>query len=196
MTKPLDNDQGDLTMTEPTSPASSIEPSVAPVGPVVRPRPKGGSGWLNLLLALAAAVAVGGVAFAVGRSTAPVAAATGGAQRGFGFAPGGSFDPNAAGARGLFGGGGPTISGTVVSVDNGTLTLKLASGGTTTVALGPSTTYHSSTTAAASDVTVGATVDVRLQGGRITQGGGTGATSSGAPSSAAPVTARDVTVSR
>ena len=186
-------------MTEPTSPASPIEPSVtpvAPVTPIVKPRTKGGSRWLNLLLALAAAVAVGGVAFAVGRSTAPVAAATGGAQRGFGFAPGGSFDPNSAGARGLFGGGGPTISGTVVSVDNGTLTLKLASGSTMTVSLGPSTTYHASTTAAASDVTVGATVDVRLQGGRITQGGGTGATSSGAPSSAAPVTARDVTVSR
>jgi len=195
-------------MTEPTLPASPIEassppaapattPAVAPVTPVVKPRTKGGSGWLNLLLALAAAVAVGGVAFAVGRSTAPAAAATGGGtQRGFGFGPGGSFDPNATGARGLFGGGGPTLSGTVVSVDNGTLTLKLASGTTMTVALGPSTTYHSSTTAAASDVTVGATVDVRLQGGRFTQGGGAGATSSGAPSSAAPLTARDVTVSR
>ena len=60
---------------EPTL-ATPVTP--APVEPVRRPgrHGVGSSGrWLNLLLGVAAAVAIGGVAFAVGRSTAPVAAA-------------------------------------------------------------------------------------------------------------------------
>ena len=44
--------------------------------PSTKPRVKSSSGrWLNLLLGVAVAVAIGGVAFAVGRSTAPASAA-------------------------------------------------------------------------------------------------------------------------
>ena len=167
---------------------------VAPVGPVVvasRPRQSGRS--LNVLLARAFAVALGGVAFAVGRSTAPVAAATGRGNGGAGFVPGGSFVPgaNGQGRGGLLGGGGLTVSGTVESIANGKLTVKLASGDTVSFTLDGSTTYRSATSASATDVAVGDKVDVGVTGGRAAFGGG-GATSSAAPE----LTARDVTVVR
>ena len=177
---------------EPSQPTPTTP--VAPVGPVVvASRPRQGGKWLNVLLALAFAVALGGVAFAVGRSTAPVAAAIGRGNGGAGFAPGGSFVPgaNGQGRGGFLGGGGLTVSGTVESFASGKLTVKLASGETATFTLDTSTTYHSATPASATDVAVGDKVDVGLTGGRAAFGGG-GATSSAAPE----LTARDVTVVR
>ena len=70
--------------TPPTEPAGRRRathragrgPGIEPVRPVVTaPRRSSSGRWLNLLLGVAAAVAIGGIAFAVGRSTAPVAAA-------------------------------------------------------------------------------------------------------------------------
>jgi len=89
----------------------------------------------------------------------------------------------------------------VESIADGKLMLKLASGTTVTFTLDGSTTYHQSTTAAASDVAAGDQVNVRVDGGRF-GGGGNGATGGGgAGGSAAPgasgapsLTARDVTV--
>ena len=180
-------------MTMEPAPPTPTTP-VALVGPVVvASRPRQSGRWLNVLLALAFAVALGGVAFAVGRSTAPAAAATGRGNGGAGFVPGGSFVPgaNGQGRGGLVGGGALTVSGTVESIANGKLTVKLASGDTVSFTLDGSTTYRSATSASATDVAVGDKVDVGVTGGRAAFGGG-GATSSAAPE----LTARDVTVVR
>ena len=68
--------------TQSTPIAPSAEPAVEPVRPIVTaPRRSSSGRWLNVLLGVAAAVAIGGVAFAVGRSSAPVNAA------GFGRVP-------------------------------------------------------------------------------------------------------------
>ena len=155
-------------------------------------------------------MAVGGVAFAVGRATAPAAAAsTGRFNGGFvggangpqgSFAPGGSFTPGQGGFRGgLFGGGGAlTLSGTVTKVDASGVTLKTANGDEVTVSTDGSTTYHAATTGSASDVKVGSTVDVKVSGrggfgggngGNGGNGGGTGGTGT-----TPAITASDITV--
>ena len=54
-----------------------------PTTPVVAPKPRG-TNALSIILAIAVAVAIGGVAFAAGRLTAPVAAVTAGIQTGLG----------------------------------------------------------------------------------------------------------------
>ncbi|HYL41376.1 MAG TPA: hypothetical protein VET90_08715 [Candidatus Binatus sp.] len=215
---------------EPESPATEpagLEPSAEPpagqpawgptptqavaAGPVVAGtsrRP--GTGWVNLVLALAIAVAIGGIGFAAGRMTAPVSAAGagnrtfGGGQFPNGQAPNGQGPngqapngqaPGAAqggdgfpgfgddgGLRSLFGAGGTSIQGTVRSINGNILTLALANGRTFQIALSGTTTYHAETSAAASDVQTGGTVIVRLQ---LTRGQGTG--------TASP-TATDVTI--
>ncbi len=154
----------------PTGPVQASPPALAtpPVAPAAKPKGSGGR-WLNLVLAVAAAVAIGGVAFAVGRSTAPVSAATGGNGRGA-FANG-SFAPRASGqpgfgGRGGFGGGagaGLSINGTVKSVDGNTLTITTANGQTIEVTTGDSTTYHTQAPATAADVKTGSNVQVQLQ---------------------------------
>jgi hypothetical protein len=155
---------------------------VAPGLPVVRAQPrKAGGMWLNVVLGLAALVAVGGIAFAIGRNTAP-AAAGGGNFPGGNF-PGGNFAPNASGglggnfpggslapdaSGGLGGaftrGGGFNLSGTVESITGDTLTLKTANGQTLEFGLGADTTYASKTPATAADVKPGSKVEVQLQG--------------------------------
>ncbi len=179
-------------------------------GPPTKPRSSSGR-WLNLLLGVAVAVAIGGVAFAVGRSTAPAQAAT--FQRGTGpgngnfVFPGGSFDPNAipsgganGGANGGFagrlglGGGGVTIDGTVDSVSADSITITTASGQQVTLSLSGDTTYHTQTPASASDVTAGSKVAVQVDiaggfrgngnngnGNGGNGGSGNGGTGNGAP---------------
>jgi hypothetical protein len=154
----------------PTGPVPASPPQFAtpPVAPAAKRKGSGGR-WLNLVLAVAAAVAIGGVAFAVGRNTAPVSAATGGNGRAGAFANG-SFAPRASGqpgfGRGGLGGGfggGLSISGTVKSVDGDTLTITTANGQTIEVTTGDSTTYHAQTPATAADVKTGSNVQVQLQ---------------------------------
>jgi hypothetical protein len=77
-----------------------------------------------------------------------------------GYFPGGN---DGGGFRGVFGGGGASIQGTVESISGDTLTLKLASGQTIQVSLSGSTTYHSQAAASSSDVKTGATVRVQIQ---------------------------------
>jgi hypothetical protein len=186
----------------PTSPVGPTSYGVAPA-PIV-PRKKTGSGGrlLNVVLAAALAVAIAGVAFAVGRTTAPVSAATGTGRTGFGGAfPGGSFAPRASGQPGLgrggFGGGfggagaGLTVSGTVVSVSGDTLTITTTSGQTVEVTTGASTTYHSQAPATASDVQAGKTVQVQLD---LAGGGGAGRPSASAGTTTPVGTAGSVTV--
>jgi hypothetical protein len=187
--------------TAPTPPAAAPTPPMpAPTPPSTSPLPpatvrqrRSSSRILDLALILAAALAIGGVAFGVGRATAPAdSAANGpGTFRGAnGFRPDGSFDPNAAPGRGgAFAlGGGLSIDGTVTAVSGSAITLKLSDGREVTFTLDASTTYHQSTAASASDVAVGDDVSIKLKGGRLT---------SGADASAAPqLQASDVTVTR
>jgi hypothetical protein len=141
-------------------------------------------GPLDYILAIALVVAVGGVAFAVGRTTAPAQASV---PNGVGFAPTGSFDPGAG-----LGGGGLTIEGTVKSVDGSTLVIGSTSGQEVTVTLGADTTYHEATSADASSVAAGDDVTVRVSGGGPFGGGGVVPGATGTPS----FTATDVTVDR
>ena len=185
----------------PTSPVAPAPVTAGPPPVIPKKKSSGGGRWLNLVLGVAVAVAIAGVAFAVGRTTAPASAATGAGRGGFaGGFPGGSFAPRASGQPGAgrggfggFGGGGAglTVSGTVVSVDGDTMTIKTTSGQTIQVATGPSTTYNTQSPASATDVAAGKTVQVQLD---ITGGAGFGRpNASGAPSGPAG-TASSVTV--
>ena len=182
------------------TPASALtqptEPMAVPSTPVAR-RPRGAR-LLNIALGGALVLAIAGVAFAVGRFTAPTAVSAGNFPNGAG---GGQFFRNGQGGQGgqnggtdgrgaFFAGGGVTIEGTVESVSGSTMTLKTASGQTIQIALDGSTTYHAQTDATASDVTTGGKVLVRLNL-RGAGGGANGPTASGAPTSP---TASDVTV--
>jgi hypothetical protein len=146
---------------------------------------------VNVLLGLALVVAVGGVAFAAGRATAPASAAAAG-RTGFGQggAGGQGFGgPAASGApgRGFGGGGGAgaiSIQGTVEAIDGSSMTIKLPSGQTVTIGLNGSTTYHSQTAATASDVTNGSSVIVQIQGRGGAGGGQPSASGAPAPSGA------------
>ena len=165
------------------APAASAGPTAPPAAPTpTQPRRMGGISWVNAALALALAVAIGGIGFAAGRLTAPatLAAANGIGRFGGGNFPGGlgpnggyfpgGGDDNGGGFRGLFGGGGASIEGTVESVSGDTLTLKLANGSTIQVSLSGSTTYHAQASATSGDVKAGGTVIVRVELNRGTGG--------------------------
>lgn len=195
-------------MTDPTRPAppegDAAVPSAvptAPLVPIVKPKSKAG-GLTNAVLAIAAVVAIGGLAFAAGRATAPASAATGfrGAN-GAGFPPGGptgSFDP--ATARGGFGGDrSVTLTGTVKSLNGSTLVITAADGTETTIDVA-GTTYHAQTTATAADVTAGDTVKVSVSGfggfrpGSAPDASGAPAASGAPPAGTGTITATDVTI--
>jgi hypothetical protein len=199
----------------PGSQASSTAPSVpfshtvsTPPPPVIAPAKKSDRTF-TILLAVGLLIAVGGVTFAVGRMTAPAAAATtrgGFGNGGFGGAGAGTGGGGAAGAAGLgrggFGGG-VLVTGTVDSISGTTMTLKEANGSTVTVNLAGTTTYHAQAAATAADVTTGKQVQVQVQiagglGGQDVPGASPGAAANPVPgASGAPtrtITARDVTL--
>ena len=218
-TTPEPGPAGSPTQPYPTFSPAAPEPdlvpvSVAPVSPApVSPTPvrrssAGSSRVLNLALGLAVLVAVGGVAFAVGRASAPATAGTATivGQNGTGVPgnglPGGSFDPNGVPGgerpggftgRGGFGGlgGGLVIEGTVDSIAADSVTIRTADGTTVTVGLDGSTTYHSAAPATASDVTAGATVKLQVTGGLRPGGNGNGNGNGGAVTLG---TAGDITI--
>ena len=167
-----------MTMETPPAPAA-----------VVRPR-RSSNRLLDAALVVAAALAIGGVAFGIGRATAPAAAFTGGPVQfpgGKVVTPDGSFDPNAGPRVGFT--GGPTIDGTVTAIEADKITVKLADGTEMTFTLDSTTAYHEATAASASDVSVGDAVSVKVKGG--------GRVAAGADPSAAPkLPASDVTVTR
>ena len=173
---------------------------IVPSAPALQiPKRKSSGGWLNVILVLAVVVAVGGVAFAIGRSTAPVAAAGPRGNFGNGNFPGGSFAPGQSGTPGdgflgggLRGDGGFNLSGTVQSVTGDTLTITTANGQTLEFTLGADTTYSSKTPATAADVKAGAKVEVQLQLGA--GAGGLRPNASAAPSAGPVGTASSVTV--
>lgn len=155
--------------------------------------PKRQSRAVTTLLAIGAFVFVAGIGFSVGRisGSGTTSNAGNGVPNGAfpgGFAPGASGDPGGRGGAGGFGGS-TTIEGTVESVSNGTMTVKLANGQTVQIATDASTTYHGQTTGSASDVTAGKTVTVQTTVGTAA-GPASGATASGVPTR----TATSVTV--
>ena len=170
--------------TSPPPAASDMPPlpaqPVAEPGAMPGPKTRGATNWINIALGLALAVAIGGVAFAAGRMTAPATASANG--RVFtGNGPGGQQfgSPNAGedgkGGQGprVFGdGGGASIQGTVTAVTANSITIKTASGQEVTIALDSATTYHQQSSATASDVTTGGTVIVRLGFNRNGAGNG------------------------
>ena len=170
-----------------SAPVWASGPAVAVVA--VAPRARSG-GILNLLLIGAAIVAIGGVAFAVGRSTAPAAAfqRAGAFDGGTVTGPRGSFAPGAGGPAAFSLGGAITMDGTVKSIDADSLTLTLADGQEMTFKLDGATTYREATDAAATDIAVGDQVSVKAAGGGRIQAG-----ADGQPSD---LTAGDVTVAR
>ncbi len=166
-------------MSDFRSPGYPDSPEVPSISPVAVPKKKSGNAT-NLLLIGAAVIAIGGVAFAMGRATAPAAAATG-----FAGGPGrptGSFNPG-GGFGGTLGGGNASliISGTVKSIDGTTLTITTADG-TDTVVDTSGSTYHAQSPATAADVTAGTKVSVS-----VAAFGFPGAANGGPGASGAPV---------
>jgi hypothetical protein len=197
--------------------SAAAMPPVEPVQPVATPaKPKSGSSgrWLNVLLGVALVVAIGGVAFAIGRTTAPASAATNGRGTfnggfvGGGTGPNGSFapGPNGGGFLGGRGTGSLSVSGTVTSVDGDKLTITTDGGQTLTLTTGDSTTYHTQAPASASDVTSGDKVSVKVDlagrftgngngnGGNGNGNGGNGNGNGGTGASGLSGTASDVTI--
>ncbi len=185
--------------TQPVMPEPRPEP--------VRARPKANpavrSAATSIVLGLAAVVAVGGLAFAVGRVTAPapVAAANTGFGAGGTEAGGtgaGGTGTNRQGGFGGFGGGGGAglrgaggfgINGTVTAVATDHITIQLANGTTINIPIDSSTTYHQQQPASASDVQTGKKVLVQLS--RQAGAAASPAAASGAPRIG---TASDITV--
>jgi hypothetical protein len=161
------------------NPASTIDWGPAPTMPVVAAAPTlvkkstpRRRDPITIVLGLAVLVAVGGVAFAAGRVTAPAPAVAnrggffgGGAGNGTGNGGGNGGNGFGGGAAGRFLGGNVALSGTVTAVASDHITLQIAGGGTITIPIDSSTTYHSQAAASASDVTSGAKVLVQLTPG-------------------------------
>jgi hypothetical protein len=115
-------------------------------------------------IALAGAIAFGGVGFAVGRVTAPTPTFAGFRNGGNG-SPGLGGDgqrPGNLGGGGLGAGRGFGLQGTVTSISGDTLTLKTANGSTITVKMSSSTTYGKQIAGQQSDITQGSTVRVGI----------------------------------
>jgi hypothetical protein len=153
----------------------------------VRPRPKRANSTANLLI-VSALVAFGGVGFAVGHASAGGSStALSGATTASRFVPLASGAPGVGEGGGL--GGGGTVTGTVVSVAAGSITLKLASGQTETVATGSTTTYHNQTAGSATDLAAGQTVQVQT-----TRGATAGQSAAASPGATTTRTATSVTI--
>lgn len=166
----------------PNEPGPAIAPAPSATPTARTAARQGNARLLNLALLGAVVLAIGGVAFAAGRMTAPTLVGTfqgpngqfpGGPQGSFVPGQGGQLPGGGQGGPGaLLGNGGITIEGTVESITDTTLTLRTADGQTIQIALDGSTTYHAQSDASADDVTTGGTVQVRLNGGRIGAGNG------------------------
>jgi hypothetical protein len=201
------------TSSQPASTGPGSGPGTSPgLGPDLAPEPvpvvtqgvkprSRSARIVNLVLALAVGVAVAGIAFAVGRGTAPAAAA-GTFPRGQFFTNGQGNGGNGQGGNGGQGGpggfagaGGLTIQGTVSAVTADSVTIKTAAGAEITVSTSGDTTYHQQAAATSGDVKSGSTVLVRVDGFRGRFGGG-GPGASPAPSGAprTNATATDITV--
>lgn len=188
------------------APLEAVQAPVAPRAASAKPaRSNGRAGAGTIVLAVGLIVAVGGVAFAVGRVTAPAAPAAAttrsaggayGGPLGVNGQPTGSFVPGADGFR-AFGGAVGGLTGTVAAITADTLTIQVGgtSGRTIEIPLSSSTAFHAETPATAADVSVGAEVTVRTER-TATQSGQQGGQGPGAggPPDLTIGTATDVTI--
>ena len=171
----------------PAAPAPEAPPTppVAPIQPAWQPRVN--ARWLNIVLVIAGAFAIAGIAFAIGRSTAPSALdqlradGLGGRDGQFFVGPGGQGGFPGQGGQGGQGGGrlplvgtggGLAIEGTVESIDGDSITIKTADGRSIELSIDGDTSYHTASDASASAVTSGSKVVVRVQAGGGQPGGG------------------------
>jgi hypothetical protein len=161
----------DTAEPEPEPELSPLSKPAKPV-PGLKARPAKRDSSTMILLLIAGMVAIGGIAFAAGRVTAPTAAAAAVPSGALGFgnfprgslAPGQTFNPGGGLGRGGVGGGlGGGVTGTVQSISGSTLTLLLSTGSTVTIDLSGSTTYHNETAGSSSDVKVGTKVQVQIE---------------------------------
>lgn len=189
------------TPVEPGRPAG-FESGTVPVAarlPVTTKKPASGpsSRVVNIVLGVAAVIAIGGVAFAAGRMTAPVtdAATRAGNGGGNGRFNGGQFPEGFAGGQGGNGGAGlggagflrgaGVLQGTIVAVTSDSITLEIAAGATggqgiqIVIPLSSSTAIHTQASATTGDLANGQEVLVQL--GTATPGATAGPVASGAP---------------
>lgn len=143
----------------------------------------------SALLVIGALIAFGGVGFAVGHATSSGQTDTTTTQNGdlAQFGPNASGIPG-AGLRGGFGGA-ATVTGTVVSVAADSITVKLSTGETVTIATGSATAYHNQTAGSSTDLAAGQTVQVQTSGGA-----NAGPNASASPGAQTTRTATDVTI--
>jgi hypothetical protein len=195
-------------MTDPMSSSWAVPEGGTPSGmpdpagagaspPSARSTKKSGNLW-NVLLGLAALVAVAGIAFAGGRVSAPAAVgaidAAGTGRRGAANQSAASDRSPGPGSRNAGGSAGSRmISGIVQGIDGSTLTIVSGDGTETTIDVSAAT-YHAQAPATAADVTQGSKVSVTVAGsGRARQNpSATSATGPGAGSGT--VRASDVTI--
>ncbi len=116
-----------VASTPPPPPAPSMPaPTAAPLASVIAKPKSSSSRGTSLLLGLAAAIAIGGLAFAAGRLTAPAATATAG--RGTGQFPGNGTGQLPGNGQGFPGRGdafgGVTLNGTVEAITADSVTLE------------------------------------------------------------------------
>ena len=183
---------GDQTPVEPGS-FAAVQPG--PVTVRESQRPKRTMSILNLALGLALLVAIGGVAFAVGRSTAPVAAAGARNLGNGGFQGGGEFPGSGNGNGGrTFGNGGLSVQGSVTAVSADSITIKTANGQSVVISINGNTAYHRQSNANATDVQSGTTVIVRVGRAGGANGGPGSSPAAGSSGQAGALSATDVTV--
>jgi hypothetical protein len=143
----------------------------------------------SALLVIGALIAFGGVGFAVGHATSSGQTGTSTTQNG----DLAQFGPNASGlpGGGLRGGlgGAATVTGTVVSVAADSITVKLSTGETVTIATGSATAYHNQTAGSSTDLAAGQTVQVQTSGGA-----NAGPNAGASPGAQTARTATDVTI--
>jgi hypothetical protein len=177
-------------MAEPTKPAAGVAAAEPEAQPQARPARLGLRA--SAALALVALVTIGGLGFAAGRLTGPGSTQATGSPTcsGYAYRVGGNvvcMDQDGMGHRGVWMPGGMrggmvggisgyagVVTGTVQAVDSSSITIQVAGGRTVQIALGKDTVYRtagSSSPASAADVKVGATVAVRLTGGRTPTAG-------------------------
>jgi len=159
-------------MTTPTEP-NPTQPNPTPTEELLKKKsPKRSSRRAAFALGIAGVIAVGGIAFAVGRLTAPALPTgfPGGFQNGGanGFQPPGGGNPNGGGfgggpnGGGFLGGAGPGLTGIITSVDGDTLTIETENGTTVSVTLHSDTTYSREVDADKGDLSTGDEVRVGL----------------------------------
>ena len=176
-----------MSETDSTLPPAASAPE--PVAPATPPKKKGAARLVTPILALVAALVVGGVAgVLIGQNTAGSANAATQGQRG-GFGGYGGPGTGQAGA-----GGGGITAGTITAIDGDTITVKLTSGTTITVTASGTTKVTTTTTSSVSDLAVGQTITAvgakdangnvtatRISEGAVGGFGGQGGAPDGAP---------------